>query len=47
MIALVEFLSDQDLIDLSQNTELLDATRKAAREEIHRRLQLKTESNDV
>jgi hypothetical protein len=47
MIALVEFLSDQDLIDLSDNKELLEATRKAAKEEIHRRLQLKTENNDV
>lgn len=47
MIALVEFLTDQDLVDLKDNEGLLDATRKAAREEIHRRKQLKTQNNDV
>lgn len=47
MIALVEFLSDQDLVDLKDNEGLLDATRKAAMEEIQRRQQLKTQSNDV
>jgi hypothetical protein len=47
MIALVEFLSDQDLVDLKDNEGLLDATRRAAREEIQRRKELKTQGNDV
>ena len=47
MIALVEFLTDQDLMDLRDNPELLDATRKAATDEIHRRLTLKKQTDDV
>ena len=47
MIALVEFLSDEDLIELQNNKSLLDATRKAATEEIVKRVSLKTEKNDV
>jgi hypothetical protein len=47
MIALVEFLTDQDLIDITINTELLDATRKAAQDEINRRKHYKTITNDV
>jgi hypothetical protein len=47
MIALVEFLSDKDLVDLRDNDTLLDATRKAAREELIRRQSLSTEKDDV
>jgi hypothetical protein len=47
MIALVEFLSDQDLVDLRDNDTLLDATRKAATEELIKRQSKKTQNNDV
>ena len=47
MIALAQFLSDEDLIDLKNNKSLLEATQKAAAEELARRETLKTESNDV
>ncbi len=42
MISLVELLSDRDLQDLADNEQLLDATRKAAKDEL-----LKRENNDL
>jgi hypothetical protein len=47
MIALVEFLSNQDLIELKDNLSLLDATREAASKELIKRQSLKTEENDL
>lgn len=47
MIALINYLSDQDLVDLQDNDTLLDATRKAAREELIKRQSKKTETDDI
>ena len=47
MIALVEFLSDDDLKELSTNNSYLEATRKAAKEELQKRRNLKLEKNDI
>jgi|14_taG_2_1085336.scaffolds.fasta_scaffold00101_5 hypothetical protein len=47
MIALINYLSDQDLVDLRDNDTLLDATRKAAREELIKRQSKKTETDDI
>jgi hypothetical protein len=47
MIALVDYLTDEDLIKLRDDHSLLDATRKAAAEELVKRLTLKEETNDV
>ena len=46
-LALVEFLSDKDLIELAINADLLESTRRAAQDEIDRREQFKTSTNDV
>ena len=47
MIALAQFLTDEDLIKMRDDNSLLEATQKAAAEELFRRQSLKTESNDV
>lgn len=47
MIALVEFLSDDDLKELSTNNSYLEGTKKAAKEELEKRNKLKLEKNDI
>ena len=47
MIALVEFLTDDDLKELSENNSYLEATRKAAKEELEIRNKLKLQKNDI
>jgi len=46
-LALVEFLSDNDLIELAINPDLLESTRKAAQDEIDRRENHKMTTNDI
>ncbi len=44
---LLEFLNDDDLKELSENNKYLDATRKAAKEELVKRNKFKLEKNDI
>jgi hypothetical protein len=47
MLALVNFLTDQDLVNLIDNKELLDATRQAAQSELSKRNENKIKANDL
>jgi len=47
MIALVDFLSNDDLAELINNKELLDGTRNAAKAELSKRVEIKFSNNDV
>ncbi len=47
MIALVDFLSDDDLVNLAKDKGLLDATRQAARSELSKRKDIKFKGDDL
>lgn len=47
MIALVDFLTNDDLAELINNKELLDATRAAAKAELSKRVEIKFSTDDV